>query len=1335
MLKRQTLPDRQTTEHMVWHPVFLRDLLAPILAISLLALSVFPVPLYAFTEPDIHLLRSDATGVTFEYVPAPLHRDTVSLGGEQFDVLTIDRCISTTAPGRPLLPQRHVLIGVPPDAAPSVTVLDAPYRNDTGYRLAPAPLIGTDGIGRHRLDEAAYTSAGFAPEGRITAGTIGIVRGLRIMPITLAPIAYSAATGRARIYERIRVDVRFNTPQKSEIPTPRPDNNRLASMYEAMVLNAQAAVRWRQPMAPARPLRRVHAFGPGEWFKVTLNETGFYQLDRQTLQDAGLNVSGLDPRTIRMFNGDGRTLPQDVDAPRPDLNEIPIRVVGEEDGRFDDDDVILFYGTALHGWEFQQALQTFTFFHNPYTDTNVHWLTAGGTTLGRRIQSRDGRTPGGVAQGDSPSRIHEERELLNPSESGTDWFWQLFDGAFREEATFQVPLNNVTRNGQVTARFRFHSKTRFTHRVQVFINNQFVGERLWNGESVPIVITATGPWLQNGTNEVRIVVPRVNQSSNQPDHVYFDWFELFYWTALDAAEGDIEFEQDPQISAATVRYQVTGAKANAQTFDVTDLSQVTQIVTDAGGAFQDSVRATDPARYRVITPEHWKNPVAVVRDVPSNLRDVNNGADYIIITHDDFADAVEALRLHRETHAGLRVIVARISDVYDEFAWGLFDPTAIRDFLRYATRNWSSGAPPAFAVLVGDGNYDYKNHSRSSPGSWIPPFERGERCTDDWYVYFDGNGDPLIENDIFPDMALGRLPVQTPEQADIVVQKIIAYEKTPEFGVWRNTIVLTADDERTPGTLFEEPFHIRDTERLYQNTIPRSFRVEKIYMTEFSLDAAGEKPDARDVLIDRINDGALLVNWVGHGAANLWAHERIFNTSRDLPSIANESRLPIFVTATCTAGRFDLVNEEAMAEEFLRVEGKGAVGFIGATRLSFPSPNAALNRFLYEGILTQHLPIGSALMQAKIRTFNRENSEKYVLFGDPAMQLGVPEQSIRFTADSTDTLRVLHNAVVSGEVVKDNTVDQTFNSTAFVRTSDSVQEVVFVTPRGGQIGYKLPGADVFRGPVTVEQGLFSASFIVPRDITYGGNLGRVEVYTTNGQTDASGTIDFLPLRGADPAFQDSLGPEIEVLVDGRPIVDGDFASSTATLTVSLSDESGINITGEVGHQITIQTDKDPRTRQDVTDLFVYDIGSFQQGSLQYQMPELTPGDHQVTIKTWDNFNNSSTSTHILSVVENMDLRVTDVMNYPNPFAGATTFTFELTQDADVTIQVYTVAGTLIRSFDSIIGFRGFNQVDWDGADRDGDRLANGAYLYKVTARTLMPEQKTVSIFGRILVVR
>ncbi|SVC52137.1 uncharacterized protein METZ01_LOCUS304991, partial [marine metagenome] len=374
MLKR-LLPDRLMFCTEPRRPVFLWVLLSPILTMCLLLPAIFPEYLYASINDDIRLVRSDAKGVTFEYVPEPVHRDTLSLYGELFDVLTIDGCITTTQQGHPQIPLRQVLIGLPPDAVPAVSVVESPYLEQSGYRLAPAPLLSSD-ENAVRLDPNGYNISGFAPLNPVEVGAIGVLRGLHVLPIALAPVSFNAGDSRIRVYDRIQIDIRFNKPTGTILPAIRPGNDRLSAVFETTIINAEIALPWRQTKAMLPP-RRVNSFGPGEWYKITLSDTGFYLLDRETLEAGGLNIANLDPRTIRLFNGGGRTLPQDVDAPRPELREMAVRVTGESDGRFDDGDQVVFYASALKGWAYDQPNNSFTSFKNPYTDTNVYWLNTG----------------------------------------------------------------------------------------------------------------------------------------------------------------------------------------------------------------------------------------------------------------------------------------------------------------------------------------------------------------------------------------------------------------------------------------------------------------------------------------------------------------------------------------------------------------------------------------------------------------------------------------------------------------------------------------------------------------------------------------------------------------------------------------------------------------------------------------------------------------------------------------------------------------------------------------------------------------------------------------------
>jgi hypothetical protein len=273
----------------------------------------------------------------------------------------------------------------------------------------------------------------------------------------------------------------------------------------------------------------------------------------------------------------------------------------------------------------------------------------------------------------------------------------------------------------------------------------------------------------------------------------------------------------------------------------------------------------------------------------------------------------------------------------------------------------------------------------------------------------------------------------------------------------------------------------------------------------------------------------------------------------------------------------------------------------------------------------------------------------------------------------------------------------------------------------------------------VEDGRFSASFVVPKDISYGGNTGRVSVYVSNENQDGAGVKDSLAILGSDTTVVDTLGPQITIQFEESPnFMEGDVIPPSATLHLSITDEQGINITGELGHGITLVIDQDYQHELDLTKNFQYDLGSFQKGSLSYQLPNLSEGGHVLSIKAWDNANNSSLVSAGVEVKSESELELTEVMNYPNPFSNETYFYYRLSSGADrVTIEIFTLAGRLIKTIPNASGNLGINfSTTWDEKDQDGDKVANGVYIYKVVAeKNINGEKKKDEVFGKAVVLR
>ncbi|MDZ7293010.1 MAG: T9SS type A sorting domain-containing protein, partial [candidate division KSB1 bacterium] len=261
---------------------------------------------------------------------------------------------------------------------------------------------------------------------------------------------------------------------------------------------------------------------------------------------------------------------------------------------------------------------------------------------------------------------------------------------------------------------------------------------------------------------------------------------------------------------------------------------------------------------------------------------------------------------------------------------------------------------------------------------------------------------------------------------------------------------------------------------------------------------------------------------------------------------------------------------------------------------------------------------------------------------------------------------------------------------------------------------------------------------VPKDITYGGTAGRINLYFFDNTVDGNGFRDNLFVGGTAGNIVDRTGPNINIgFVGVDNFQPGGLVGANPVLRAAISDSiSGVNITGEIGHKITLVLDGQNEGRIDITNLFNYDKGSYTHGTVIYPLGDLSEGRHTVEIKAWDNLNNSNTAAVDFVIRPQNRLSLAEVMNYPNPFRSRTTFTFELNFDAEVRIKIFTLSGRLIRTLEMPEGHAGFNMLDWDGRDEDGDELANGVYLYKIIATQLQGETASrAEEIGKLVVAR
>jgi hypothetical protein len=455
-------------------------------------------------------------------------------------------------------------------------------------------------------------------------------------------------------------------------------------------------------------------------------------------------------------------------------------------------------------------------------------------------------------------------------------------------------------------------------------------------------------------------------------------------------------------------FEIPGFSEKPDVFDITDPGDMKYIGSfqyeEGTVLFQHELAGWKD--FLVTTKDQMKTPAVLEMDEPSNLRGTGNLADYLIITAEDFSEEVKPLADFR-TEGGLTTKVIKIQDIYDEFNGGIESPHAIKDFLIYAYQHWQKPAP-TYVLLVGDASYDYKDNMGLGRSNYVPTYllvtpHLGETGSDNWYVLLDGEEDRLA------DMLIGRIPARTAEEVSTVINKTIAYEQTPLEAAagWAERAVFVADEDEVD---FEER-----TEEI-ADLLPQQYDTRKLYLNDY------EDPlDLTTELVDEINDGALIVNYVGHGGIELWANKEILNTW-DVQALQNENRLPLVVSATCLNSYYlHPFPYESMAESFLMNASGGAVAVWSSTGMGDSGGQAALDRGLMEALFNEdNIILGSAVHQAKMSLYQqsgdryRDLLQTYTLFGDPAlkMKIRVEVQQVEETVPEVFK-KILNNKVVN----------------------------------------------------------------------------------------------------------------------------------------------------------------------------------------------------------------------------------------------------------------------------------------------------------------------------------
>lgn len=1055
--------------------------------------------------------------------------------------------------------------------------------------------------------------------------------------------------------------------------------------------------------------------------------------------------------------------------------------------------------------EFDPNRSRFDYVENEYGDISYYWVTWGGSfgAPPQRMATRsvvDTTFSGGAFPTSSPHRRHYEQnnaeEFAYRDEDG--WMWEDLRGRGDNRLYRLSVPNPASGDGIVAARLYSHRATgRDVRRVELKLQDQITTTWQWLHGAFSAAFDVTGCFeglLLNGNNEVRVNADFDDGESI--DHIFTGWFDVEYDRRLVADKGRfLHFYSDPDslvlptapagsipctaLPAGLVygqsAFRLTGFDAapnEIHLFDVTDQHKVVELtdVNFLNPTPPYDLRFSDPG----MTGVRWYAAVTLdgVRALPAGeipdlkgLRRTSNKGTYLIIYHEKFREGAERLAELRSRDFATLTVDA--DDVYQEFSWGMRDPVAIRDFLAAANTRWTSS--PLYVVLLGDAAYDTKGNLSGSPTDYLSTYTRRYReanvefedsenidfySTDDFFGYLDADDfNPLNQPSL--DVAIGRMPFSDVDVLDLCLDKLEAYANRTMPGQWQNRVILVADDERTLEDSVRERFHTEQVETLSRERFPAALDRVKIYLVDFPRNEFGKKPQAQQKFIEEFTRGALMTTYTGHGDQNTMAQEEVF-VSQKIGELLNEERYTIFSTFSCTVSRFDLLSGSSMTELLLEHEDGGAVTTFASGGLVFPSPSSALNqRWLGSMFGTPYLiptpsrgtrPIGLAAVQSKVEVSTssgvRKNSEKYVLLGDPALEVRFGEQLADFEVNTVATettdgeLRLIRGQLrdFDGNILDGTTPGvPAFSGKAFVHVTEDADTTGYdyLTFGGApaHIDFTLDGSTAFRGEVPVVNGRYEVRFFLSEGVRTGNN-GRISVFALEeggGVRAASGAYESLALG---PTISESLdtdreGPRIVIRFEnyGR-IVDGDqIFTDTPILNIEVSDATGVNLR-PFPQFARLEADIDGQ-RYDLAADFSYVEGSYTTGKVR-RIVSLAPGDHVLKVKAFDNAGNRGDAEVEFTIVldsAGFDIVDNNVAAYPNPFRGRVDFVFALTHDADVALKVFTITGRKLYEAPTLAAARGENVVSWNGQDENGNPLANGTYLFKLEATYLGDEER------------
>ena len=1268
--------------------------------------------------------------------------------------------IITGENGDPAIPGFSVFMGIPPKGAISVTFTAEQTKT---IQLSQPPVSIKNPTHEKRQPLLKFSSA------YISEPIFTHIRGLRTAQLVIRPFLYDESSRTLRIVTKGHCTVSF-----SNYPFRKTSTAKLSGydqMLSKLICNFDMAQRWStvrglgKRTAETYPLKqnqKVYTFKIGDGHsgvnEGTINENRVIRIMGNRILQLFGNVPVSAVTLFASHKGElPETVPAEGDIPCG-LVEVPLmRIDLNKNGIVDTNDYFLAYVTGASDYVWKNR---FLFQLDDYDDYRNYYLTTN-TGNGKTINCYVNKSGAGDTLSSFVNVVtFRHSSTISPvGEGGPDWIWKKI---LPRDPVFQyspdLPGLDSTKMGKIIFEFYYDGGS-----IKADLKEQ-ICTICTSGEEYPI-----SEW---GSNNLQITFSSNNGSP--ASNVELKQFEIAYSRKLetDSSSGMTVFSSsDSGIQHYKLKirsddliyiFRITDDDQNISLVDtISDSYGKSYVWSDSGHGgtkyFVCSSKSIDTIGDLQIQTSLQRSGL-VIRD----LRNTSNSTDFMIITHPDFVSQAESLAVHKKNIGFSKPVVVMIPDIYRFFSGGDVDPSAIRNFLAYVNRSWSNENKLDYVLLFGSGHYDYKGISTTKP-IFIPVYYKNSAPVEDYYTFTEM---PQSGTNHFSQFALGRLPCVTVSEASAMVRKIIEMEipEEADYGAWRNRALFVADDDFY-GDTTDAIDHTSASDRVastLQTSWP-SIDLRKVYLYEYELNTAREKPEASRAIINEINGGVGFVNFFGHGSMDLWTDEHVL-LNENIATMYNQGRYPVITSFSCSVGKFDTLGEKpCLSTALVKADRAGAIICISSTRKSTPYNNEIIADNFYSSQFhtSGSTSAGLAYISAKAAAYSG-NSLAYSLLGDPSICIVKAIRNVNLeirdrNRNLLDTIKALQNITISGSVTTgDGKLDMMFGTTdkpAFIQIGLFNAAEYALRKDGGKdtVRYLLPGKPVYLGKSQVRNGKFEQTVLVPRNVSFDKEGVKLTGYAWKEGKPGAG-IGFrkgIIFHGTDEFnIKDTAGPRITI----RPVYDNGQSISNASFTDNITsllplkceivfyDESGIDVSS-IGPDEGISMEiPGYLSKRNINNKFQFMEGDFRRGtaSIVFDEHSLTPGRHTMNITSRDLLGNLSKNSFVLDITNQNELKLGHVFNFPNPVRmGKTTRFFfypsntaqQYYQSSVISaVKIYSLSGRVLRVIKNAR-----NGEVWDGRDQAGNVLGPDIYLYQIVA-TSPTIQKTVKSPVKKLVI-